>query len=108
MAIKTYSWITLWFLISTLVVFWDAGYLFLRPRSMKGGDLHWIFEPYGLYQEIDHACEFRLVHDVAPDRQLGLRSTFIFEWRRFPKCSISAEYHRKFAESYICLPCPYF
>lgn len=25
-----------------------------RPRSMIGGDLHWIWEPYGLYQEIDY------------------------------------------------------
>ena len=25
-----------------------------RPRSMVGGDLHWIWEPYGLYQEIDY------------------------------------------------------
>jgi len=26
----------------------------MRPRSMKGGDLHWIWEPYGLYQEVDY------------------------------------------------------
>jgi hypothetical protein len=25
-----------------------------RPRSMVGGDLHWIWEPYGLYQEVDY------------------------------------------------------
>lgn len=30
MAVKTYTWVTLWFFISSLVVFWDAGYLFLR------------------------------------------------------------------------------
>jgi hypothetical protein len=25
-----------------------------RPRSMVGGDLHWIWKPYSLYQEIDY------------------------------------------------------
>jgi hypothetical protein len=25
-----------------------------RPRSMEGGDLHWIWEPYGIYQRIDY------------------------------------------------------
>jgi hypothetical protein len=24
------------------------------PRSMKGGDLHWIWKPYALYQEVDY------------------------------------------------------
>ncbi|CAL1711047.1 unnamed protein product [Somion occarium] len=24
------------------------------PRSMKGGDLHWIWKPYELYQEVDY------------------------------------------------------
>ena len=23
---------------------------------MVGGDLHWIWEPYGLYQEVDYVC----------------------------------------------------
>ena len=53
MALKTHTWITLWFLITTPIVLWDAGYLFMRfvllrylkwpylralfcrPRSMK-------------------------------------------------------------------------
>jgi len=25
-----------------------------RPRSFVGGDLHWIWELYGIYQEVDH------------------------------------------------------
>ncbi|ETW79693.1 hypothetical protein HETIRDRAFT_124417 [Heterobasidion irregulare TC 32-1] len=54
MALKTYSWITFWFLASAPVIFWDAGYCFFRPRSMKGGDLHWIWKPYEIYQEIDY------------------------------------------------------
>jgi len=24
-----------------------------RPRSMRGGDLHWIWKPYSLYQDVD-------------------------------------------------------
>ncbi|ESK84331.1 hypothetical protein Moror_10214 [Moniliophthora roreri MCA 2997] len=50
---KTYSWITLWFSITFFVVLWDAGYCFMRPRSMLGGDLHWIWKPYRIYQEVD-------------------------------------------------------
>lgn len=54
MAVKTHVWISLWFLLTAPVILWDAFYCFMRPRSMTGGDLHWIWEPYGLYQEVDH------------------------------------------------------
>ena len=54
MAVKTYKWISLWFLLSAPVIAWDVGYCFMRPRSMKGGDLHWIWKPYELYQEVDY------------------------------------------------------
>ncbi|KAF8628925.1 hypothetical protein AX15_003644 [Amanita polypyramis BW_CC] len=53
MAVKTYTWISLWFLISAPVIFWDVGYCFMRPRSMRGGDLHWLWKPYSIYQDID-------------------------------------------------------
>lgn len=53
MAVKTHVWISLWFLLTAPVIFWDVFYCFMRPRSMAGGDLHWIWEPYGLYQEVD-------------------------------------------------------
>ncbi|KAL4263219.1 EXPERA domain-containing protein [Pleurotus pulmonarius] len=54
MAYKTRTWISLWFLLTAPVIFWDVGYCFMRPRSMKGGDLHWIWSPYALYQEVDY------------------------------------------------------
>ncbi|KAG6376553.1 hypothetical protein JVT61DRAFT_1528 [Boletus reticuloceps] len=70
MAVKTYTWITLWFLLTAPVILWDATYCFMRycsrilklcdisltprPRSMVGGDLHWIWEPYGKYQDVDY------------------------------------------------------
>ncbi|KAJ7100757.1 hypothetical protein B0H15DRAFT_1018075 [Mycena belliarum] len=53
MAVKTHTWISLWFLLTTPIIFWDAGYAFMRPRSMEGGDLHWIWAPYSIYQNID-------------------------------------------------------
>ncbi|KAJ3731445.1 hypothetical protein DFJ43DRAFT_1078735 [Lentinula guzmanii] len=53
MAVKTYNWISLWFLLTTPIILWDVGYCFMRPRSMIGGDLHWIWEPYGIYQNVD-------------------------------------------------------
>ncbi|KAJ3917458.1 hypothetical protein F5877DRAFT_44629 [Lentinula edodes] len=52
MAVKTYTWISIWFLLTTPVILWDVGYCFMRPRSMVGGDLHWIWEPYGIYQNV--------------------------------------------------------
>ncbi|KAF8153995.1 hypothetical protein B0H34DRAFT_719956 [Crassisporium funariophilum] len=54
MAVKTHTWISLWFLLTVPVIAWDVGYCFMRPRSMKGGDLHWIWKPYELYQEVDY------------------------------------------------------
>ncbi|PAV16954.1 protein related to Adiponectin receptor 1 [Pyrrhoderma noxium] len=50
---KTHTWISLWFLITAPIIFWDVGYCLMRPRSFKGGDLHWIWNPYALYQEVD-------------------------------------------------------
>jgi len=54
MTAKPRTWISLWFLITAPVVAWDAGYCFMRPRSMPGGDLHWIWKPYGIYMNIDY------------------------------------------------------
>ncbi|KAI8331059.1 hypothetical protein BC941DRAFT_439674 [Chlamydoabsidia padenii] len=48
------TWIRLWFLVSSLVVFWDAGYCLLRPYSMEGGSLNYLWRPYNLYAKIDH------------------------------------------------------
>ncbi|EJD45575.1 hypothetical protein AURDEDRAFT_114131 [Auricularia subglabra TFB-10046 SS5] len=46
-------WVSAWFLLSAPVIFWDAGYCLMRPRSMRGGDLHWIWKPYSIYQDVD-------------------------------------------------------
>ena len=34
-----------------------------RPRSMVGGDLHWIWEPYGIYQDVDYVSSLPLVEE---------------------------------------------
>jgi len=47
------GWIVAWLIISSLVVCWDCGFVLMRPRSMPGGDLHWIWKPYALYIQID-------------------------------------------------------
>lgn len=54
MAYKSPLWISAWFALSIPVIFWDAGYCLMRPRSMRGGDLHWIWSPYSLYQDVDY------------------------------------------------------
>ncbi|KAG9311241.1 hypothetical protein JVU11DRAFT_8318 [Chiua virens] len=63
MAIKTHTWITLWFLLTAPVIIWDGMYCFMRPRSMVGGDLHWIWEPYGLYQDIDYVYGLKALEE---------------------------------------------
>ncbi|KAK5288266.1 hypothetical protein LTR16_003481 [Cryomyces antarcticus] len=45
----------MWLLISLPLVFWDTGYVMLRPHSMPGGKYHspvWV--PYALYGTIDY------------------------------------------------------
>ncbi|KAJ1028594.1 hypothetical protein NDA16_001760 [Ustilago loliicola] len=46
--------VSAWLFLSSFVVAWDVGYILLRPRSMLGGDLHWIWSPYKLYMNIDY------------------------------------------------------
>lgn len=51
---KPHTLVSAWLLLSSFVVAWDVGYILLRPRSMKGGDLHWIWSPYALYMDVDY------------------------------------------------------
>ncbi|KAH8827645.1 hypothetical protein DL96DRAFT_1708975 [Flagelloscypha sp. PMI_526] len=53
MAVKIHPLVSLWFLVTIPVIFWDAAYIFARPRSFEGGDLHWIWKPYAIYQNVD-------------------------------------------------------
>ncbi|RMZ87602.1 hypothetical protein DV736_g5174, partial [Chaetothyriales sp. CBS 134916] len=49
----------LWLSVSLPLVFWDIGYVVLRPHSMPGGKFHspvWI--PYGLYAAVDYLYGF--------------------------------------------------
>ncbi|KAL7313787.1 hypothetical protein PS15m_007479 [Mucor circinelloides] len=47
-------WIRTWTLVSSLVVIWDFGYCLLRPLSMEGGSLNFLWKPYNLYAKIDY------------------------------------------------------
>ncbi len=42
-----------WLTAQLLVVTWDLGYILLRPRTLPGGDLAFIYKPYVLYSTID-------------------------------------------------------
>eukprot|EP00955_Chlamydomonas_euryale_P114833 366307-Chlamydomonas_euryale.AAC.1 len=46
------GWLTPWLVISGVLVVWDAGYVLMRPRSMPGGDLFWLWRPYPLYASV--------------------------------------------------------
>ncbi|GAA5921547.1 hypothetical protein JCM1841_000564 [Sporobolomyces salmonicolor] len=47
------TWVACWFIISTVLVAWDTGFVLMRPRSFRGGDLHWLWSPYALYELVD-------------------------------------------------------
>ena len=40
-----YRLIAGWFLLSSIVVVWDAGFILLRPHSLPKGDLEWFWMP---------------------------------------------------------------
>jgi len=63
MAPKTYTWISLWFLFTAPLMLWDAGYCLMRPRSMVGGDLHWIWKFYELYEKVDYVYGVKAFED---------------------------------------------
>ncbi|KAK1756473.1 hypothetical protein QBC47DRAFT_401376 [Echria macrotheca] len=49
-----------WLAASIPLIFWDAGYVFLRPHSMVGGSLHWpIWSLYKIQAELDHTYGFK-------------------------------------------------
>ncbi len=57
-----------WLFFSSLVVFWDAGFIISRPYSLPGGSLNWIWKPYNLYSTIDfqYSPESFASHDGFP------------------------------------------
>ncbi|CEH18201.1 related to adiponectin receptor 1 [Ceraceosorus bombacis] len=50
---KPQTWISAWFVFSSLLVIWDTGYIFSRPHSFKDGFLFPIWAPYGKYEGVD-------------------------------------------------------
>ncbi|KAF9007519.1 hypothetical protein BDQ17DRAFT_220551 [Cyathus striatus] len=50
---KKHTWITVWFIFSGIITIWDAFYIVLRPRSLEGGDLRWLWATYQRYEEVD-------------------------------------------------------
>lgn len=47
------KWVLGWFIISSLIVCWDTGYIFARPHSFFGGKWHWLWAPYKQYGDVD-------------------------------------------------------
>ena len=47
------AWTALWFAIAIPVVSWDAAFVFLRPASMPGQSLAWLFPGYDTYTRVD-------------------------------------------------------
>lgn len=47
------KWITLWLVVSSIIVLFDASYVLLRPATMRGGPLFSFYSPYDLYIKFD-------------------------------------------------------
>ncbi|GAW08726.1 hypothetical protein LENED_010807 [Lentinula edodes] len=56
-------WITVWYILTAPLMLWDAGYCLMRPRSMVGGDLHWIWAFYEFYGNVDHVYGVKAFED---------------------------------------------
>jgi hypothetical protein len=48
-------WILIWFAISLPLVVWDVAFVLLRPASMPGGGLAFLWAPYAKYITIDRS-----------------------------------------------------
>ncbi|RPA75714.1 hypothetical protein BJ508DRAFT_229931 [Ascobolus immersus RN42] len=78
-----------WMLISSIIVLWDAAYVFLRPYSLPNSPspLHYIWYPYKHYAPVDHNYSIAgyLAGDGFPAAQSilnviesGLNLTYLF------------------------------
>lgn len=47
------SWLRAWYICSLLIFIPDCSFVILRPRSLPGGDLAYLFEIFNVYAEID-------------------------------------------------------
>lgn len=47
------SWMFWWNIISIVLLLWDASFVLLRPSSLPGGPLDFLFPGYSLYTEVD-------------------------------------------------------
>ncbi|KAF9532669.1 hypothetical protein CPB83DRAFT_890853 [Crepidotus variabilis] len=65
MAPAKYHWISAWFAITAPIILWDAGYLLMRPRSMEGGDLRWIWSFFDIYERIDNVYSIKGYYEKA-------------------------------------------
>ncbi|KKA27838.1 hypothetical protein TD95_004125 [Thielaviopsis punctulata] len=49
----------IWLILSCALVTWDFCYVFLRPHSLPGGSLHFLWTPYALYGKVDYVYGVR-------------------------------------------------
>ncbi|KAK9234187.1 hypothetical protein V1525DRAFT_413869 [Lipomyces kononenkoae] len=59
---KPITLVAAWFLISNLLVAWDASYVLSRPHSFPGGKWHFLWKPYALYGEVDYVYGLPAFH----------------------------------------------
>src|SRR5262249_20792941 len=54
-------WMVIWLTISIPIVLWDVSFVLLRPASMPGGSLAFLWPPYAKYITVDKS--YGDVHD---------------------------------------------
>ena len=55
MSARLPRWIVVWLLISSALIGWDVAFVLLRPASMPGGALAFLWIPYETYITVDHS-----------------------------------------------------
>lgn len=49
MKIELPNWIKFWFIITSIICTMDAMFILLRPHTLKGGSLEFLFVPCNIY-----------------------------------------------------------
>lgn len=86
-----------WISVSSLLVVWDAAFVLLRPRTLVGGDLHYLFSPYALYIEVDRLYgdledKFVVAQSLMNLLEVGLALIGLFWYVRSSKAASCARW----------------
>ncbi|KAJ3493002.1 hypothetical protein NLJ89_g11117 [Agrocybe chaxingu] len=63
MAPKTYTWLSVWFVLSYGISLWDAAYILLRPHSLPGGKWRLPWAVYDVLEYVDKTYDINWFYE---------------------------------------------